>query len=216
MSAGGGAGGTRESPGCCPCVCGWRLGARSSSERRRVGSRVRFPTSLSPRNAPFCKPGITLPNSACLHEAQTERLMQKISRNRRGNIRERGINAVVAGKSHARASLSRGGRLLGADANRRRSPLCARGQTTRHQRPQASGSEDASHSPSVPCSLPVTPSRPSDRCSGIGTAYLALAGSLPTHLPAFLVAIATVNINDHSNTPRGAEHILKKKSLRAK
>lgn len=132
VSAGGGAGGTRESPGCCPCVCGWRLGARSSSERRRVGSRVRFPTSLSPRNAPFCKTGITLPNSACRHEAQTERLIQKISRNRRGNIRERGINAVVAGKSHARASLSRGGRLLGADANRRRSPLCARGQMTRH------------------------------------------------------------------------------------
>ena len=38
-----------------------------------------------------------------------------------------------------------------------------------------------------------------DRCSIIDTAYLPLSGSFPTQLPAFLVAIATVNINDYSN-----------------
>lgn len=50
-----------------------------------------------------------------------------------------------------------------------------------------------------------------DRCSIIDTAYLPLPGSFPTQSPAFLVAIATVNINDYSDMPRGFKHILKLK-----
>lgn len=53
-----------------------------------------------------------------------------------------------------------------------------------------------------------------DRCSIIDTAYLTLSGSFPSHLPAFLVAIATINIHDYSNMPRGLKHIFKfKKSF---
>lgn len=50
-----------------------------------------------------------------------------------------------------------------------------------------------------------------DRCSIIDTAYLPLSGSFPTQSPAFLVAIATVNINDYSVMPGGFKHILKLK-----
>lgn len=50
-----------------------------------------------------------------------------------------------------------------------------------------------------------------DRCSITDTAYLAFSGSFPPQLPAFLVAIATVNINDYSNMPRGSKYILKLK-----
>lgn len=63
--------------------------------------------------------------------------------------------------------------------------------------------------PSISSSLSVTLNWLFDRCSIIDTAYLCLSGVFPTQLPAFSVAIATVNINDYSNMPWGFKHILK-------